>query len=174
MTPKRRWTIAVDFDGVIHRYSKGWRDGTIYDPPVEGAREALARIHARYEVVIFTTRVNPAMRGAETQLDRILAWLEDHAFRRGEHFDEITQVKPALAYIDDRAVRFTTWGATLDELAELHPLPLSAPGSHLASLRQPRAQVRLVLLVQMRKVVAGDEHVAQRPAFHPRIPVGVG
>jgi hypothetical protein len=124
MAPKRRRTIAVDFDGVIHRYSKGWQDGTIYDPPLEGAREALARIHARYEVVIFTTRVNPAIRGAEIQLDRILAWLEEHAFRRGEHFDEITHVKPpALDYIDDRAVRFTTWGATLDELAALYLLP---------------------------------------------------
>ena len=120
----QRRTMAVDFDGVIHRYSKGWRDGTIYDPPVEGAREALARLHRRYDLVIFTTRVNPALHGAETQMDRILAWLARHDFRRGEHFDEITHVKPpALAYIDDRAVRFTTWDATMDELATLFRVP---------------------------------------------------
>ena len=34
-------TIAVDFDGFIHKYSKGWHDGSIYDEPVEGAAEAL-------------------------------------------------------------------------------------------------------------------------------------
>lgn len=27
-------TIVFDFDGVIHRYSKGWQNGSIYDKPV--------------------------------------------------------------------------------------------------------------------------------------------
>lgn len=123
MSPKRRRTIAVDFDGVIHRYSKGWKDGSIYDPPVDGAREALARIHARYEVVIFTTRVNPDMRGSEVQMDRVLDWLESNGFHKGEHFDIITHVKPpALAYIDDRALHFTAWDQALDELSGRYPL----------------------------------------------------
>jgi len=34
-------TVAIDFDGVLHRYSEGWKDGQIYDEPVEGSREAL-------------------------------------------------------------------------------------------------------------------------------------
>ncbi|HEV2072777.1 MAG TPA: hypothetical protein VGR29_03960 [Thermomicrobiales bacterium] len=123
MSRERRRTIAVDFDGVIHRYSKGWSGGSIYDPPVEGAREALARIHVRYKIVIFTTRVNPQMHGAESQMDAVHAWLETHGFRRGQHFDEITHVKPpALAYIDDRAIRFTDWESTLDELGQLYRL----------------------------------------------------
>ena len=33
--------ICVDFDGVIHKNSKGFHDGTIYDDPVEGTKEAL-------------------------------------------------------------------------------------------------------------------------------------
>jgi hypothetical protein len=35
--PGKRRTVAVDFHGVAHRSSKGWLDGTVFDPPVEGA-----------------------------------------------------------------------------------------------------------------------------------------
>ena len=124
MRSERKRTIAVDFDGVIHRYSRGWSGGSIYDPPIQRAREALARIHAGYKVVIFTTRVNPDMSGSEQQMDAVLGWLDKQGFRVGEHFDEVTHVKPpALAYVDDRAIRFTDWDSTLDELAQLFRLP---------------------------------------------------
>lgn len=52
--------ICVDFDGVIHRYSKGWQDGAIYDPPMKGAKEELKRLVSKdYKVIIVTTRLNP-------------------------------------------------------------------------------------------------------------------
>jgi ribonucleotide monophosphatase NagD (HAD superfamily) len=121
---RKRYTIAVDFDGVIHRYGKGWNDGTIYDEPMPGAREALARIHRRYNVVILTTRVNPALHGGEEQLAGVEAWLEQHGFVRGEHYDEVTHEKvPALVYIDDRALHFDNWDQTLAELGERYRLP---------------------------------------------------
>jgi hypothetical protein len=44
MTAAYRPKVLVDFDGVIHRYSKGWGDGTVYDPPVAGARAALRKL----------------------------------------------------------------------------------------------------------------------------------
>lgn len=123
MPGKRRRTIAVDFDGVIHRYGKGWQDGSIYDEPIDGAREALARIHRRYQVVIFTTRVNPSMPGHDRQREAMDAWLSRRGFVRGEHYDEITHVKPpALAYIDDRALHFVDWEQALGELGDRHGL----------------------------------------------------
>lgn len=124
MAKRQKQTIAVDFDGVIHRYSRGWQDGTIYDPPVDGAREALERLHRRYKVVIFTTRVNPEMRGSNVQMDRVVDWLEENGFRKGVHFDEVTHVKPpAVVYIDDRALHFTSWDQALDEFGRRYWLP---------------------------------------------------
>lgn len=119
MARGRKQTIAVDFDGVIHQYSRGWQDGTIYDPPMPGAIEALERLHRRYRVVILTTRVNPDMPGGNEQLKRVIDWLEEQGFEEGVHFDEVTHAKPpAVVYIDDRALHFTSWDQTLDELVE--------------------------------------------------------
>ena len=100
-------TIAVDFDGVIHRYSRGWQDGRIYDEPVEGALEALAKLVANgYKVVIFTTRARDA-----AQIQAINDWLLER-MPNWDSFEsiEVTDRKPgAIAYIDDRAIRFTNW-----------------------------------------------------------------
>ena len=35
---------AVDFDGVIHKYSKGWVGGAIYDKPMPGALEIMEEL----------------------------------------------------------------------------------------------------------------------------------
>lgn len=49
-------TVAVDFDGVIHAYTKGWQNGEIYDPPMPGAFEALDQLMATHPVFIHTSR----------------------------------------------------------------------------------------------------------------------
>lgn len=101
-------TIAVDFDGVIHAYSKGWHDGTIYDPPVAGAAQTLRRLRqAGYHVLIYTTRASDrTIDGTfeEGQADQVAAYLNQH----GIPFDEIFRGEKPIyaAIIDDRAVRF--------------------------------------------------------------------
>lgn len=114
-------TVAVDFDGVIHAYSKGWQDGTIYDPPLPGALDGLRSLMERYAVFIHTTR----------EPMQVARWLHEHGFDCTpdpgglEFWNEvggpllITQRKlPAIAYIDDRAIRFESWGQALADLEE--------------------------------------------------------
>lgn len=108
----KKRVVAVDFDGVIHAYSKGWQDGAIYDVPVEGAQERLKLlVDWGYEVVIFTTRANPTINeDATLEIHKVTLWLADNGMYEGTHFHEITALKPvAGVYIDDRALRFTNW-----------------------------------------------------------------
>jgi hypothetical protein len=114
-------TVAIDFDGVIHRYSKGWQDGSAYDPPMENAKFSLSvLINAGHPVVIFSTR-DPV---------QIQAWFETHMpefrtqilepherFWNAVGIIGITRHKPAAyIYIDDRALHFQTWDLALAEL----------------------------------------------------------
>ena len=93
-------TISIDFDGVLHRYSKGFQDGVPYDPPIEGAVKAVERMMEKgYHVVVCTAR-DPANH------QDVYDWLEKWGFP----FLDVTNVKvPAYIYIDDRALRFTNW-----------------------------------------------------------------
>jgi 5'(3')-deoxyribonucleotidase len=89
--------ICIDFDGVIHKYSKGWQGGKIYDDPMPGAKEALEKLQKEYELVIFTTR---------KETSDVSMWMA----KNGLPNLAVTNEKlPAIAYIDDRAVRFTNW-----------------------------------------------------------------
>ena len=95
-------TIAIDFDGVIHEYSLGWGNGSIYDQPMPGTFAALQALKEKgYKIVVFSTR-------AKEQKDDITTWLK--CFDLAQYVDEVTHEKPrAFAYIDDRAIRFTNW-----------------------------------------------------------------
>lgn len=107
-------TVLVDFDGVIHTYSRGWHDGTAYDVPMAGARRALADMDADgYEVVIFSTRNG----------NDIADWLQ----RWGFPAYRVTNVKePAVAQIDDRAIRFADWEQAAAELRERYAIRQAA------------------------------------------------
>lgn len=109
-----RYTIAVDFDGVIHSYTTPWIDAeTIPDPPVDGAIDALNTLAEDFDVVIHTTR-GRSSDGREA----VAEYLRLHGFVK---FTEITHEKvPALLYIDDRAYRFT--GANWPTANEVHQM----------------------------------------------------
>ena len=49
--------LSVDFDGVIHSYSSGWKGPrTIPDPPVAGAFDFLTLALERFDVAIYSSR----------------------------------------------------------------------------------------------------------------------
>jgi hypothetical protein len=115
-------TVAVDFDGVIHAYSRGWQNGTIYEEPLPGAFDALRKLMDTYAVFVHTTR-DPkqvgrwikARSGIETAWFEILEDVPEFWNERGTLL--VTQRKlPAVAYIDDRGIRFESWAQALADL----------------------------------------------------------
>ena len=102
--------IASDFDGVIHTNSKGYHDGTIYDPPSFGTEDALKQLSKKYKIVIFTCKAKPdrPLINGKSGKELIEEWLLKYNLLHYIH--EITCEKPrAKYYIDDKAIHFTNW-----------------------------------------------------------------
>jgi len=112
--------LLIDFDGVISQYTNGWNDGKLVDDPMPGVKEAIDQLKQQgFEILIFTTRasklhnVNPT---AEQLVEDLRRWLDEHEIK----YDAITSEKiGALAYIDDKAIRFTNWPDVLKQVNEI-------------------------------------------------------
>lgn len=97
----------IDFDVTIHKYSKGYQDGTMYDDPFDGAKETIDWLKGMgFEIIIFTTRAskeNAEEMGGNhlKQIKNIENYLKDNQI----YFDRITSDKlHADFYIDDKAI----------------------------------------------------------------------
>ena len=118
-----RYTVAVDFDGVIHAYESPWvAPHVIPDMPVRGAIDWLHDTIQKFDVVIFTTR-GKTWRGRWAVRRRLrrfsgFRWF-DGAGSRGTENVVVTAVKPAaLVYVDDRAYRFD--GTNFPSASDVH------------------------------------------------------
>lgn len=121
--------ICVDFDGVIHSYTSGWKGADVIpDPPVEGALdwirnhlpipEAVSAMGPEYvgpEVVIYSARS-----GQSGGIKAMKAWFIKHGLHAGYIYDDILKFpkeKPAaFLTIDDRAICFDGRFPTSDEM----------------------------------------------------------
>lgn len=122
-------TIAVDFDGVIHTYDRGWADGSIYGKPMPDAFVAIEELMQRDAVFVHTTR----------NARQVARWIERESWhsidcttylprtwygRRKPFWNTrglllVTDRKlPATVYVDDRAHHFTDWPTTMVALGE--------------------------------------------------------
>lgn len=102
----RSRTLAVDFDGVIADYSRGFQGADVFGEPIEGAVAALQQLkHAGWRILIHTARpVTPAME----------IYLQRHAIP----YDGIEGKPLADIYLDDRARQFSGWERFLDEVSQ--------------------------------------------------------
>lgn len=112
-----RKPLSIDFDGVIHRFSRGYCQPEIYDEPMPGAHDALRRLLREYAVHILSAR------DAREVIKWCRARFPDLRFQlipksapdwQTEGVIGVTNIKlPAVAYIDDRGIRFRDWQDTL-------------------------------------------------------------
>lgn len=115
--PDELVNIGVDFDGVIHKNSKGYHDGTIYDEPVEGVREALQKLSEKYTVIVYTAkaRKDRGLVNGMSGTQMIWEWLKKHDLN--QYVSKVTAEKPrAVAYIDDKGIRFDNWDNVLSQI----------------------------------------------------------
>jgi len=115
--PDEQINIGIDFDGVIHKCSKGYYDGTIYDEPIEGSYEALEHLSKNYTIIINTCKAKPdrGLVNGKTGVVLVWEWLEKHDMAK--FVSKVTSEKPrAIAYIDDKAIKFTDWQQAIVEV----------------------------------------------------------
>lgn len=114
--------VAIDFDGVVHGNSKGFHDGTVYDPPIEGSVEAIKWFHSQgLDIVLFTAKVKPDRPLVDGKTGEELIWEWLAKYEINSYIKEITCEKPrAIVYIDDRGIRFESWSQTLKQFNEIY------------------------------------------------------
>lgn len=143
-------TLCLDFDGVIHSYSSGWKGTRVVpDPPVEGALEFLANAVNSWDVCILSSRsshfggrramkqwlIKQYVESAPT-FESTPDWLQQHIFAFADPWPDqvafdmkqlVNKIKfpkykpPAFVTIDDRAVTFKGTFPSLDKLDNFKP-----------------------------------------------------
>lgn len=98
----KRKILCVDFDGVLHSYTSGWKGADVVsDPPVPGAIEWLARAAERFNVCIYSSRSKEP--GGITAMQ---TWLIAHGCEFLDLLTFPTEKPAAFLTIDDRAICF--------------------------------------------------------------------
>jgi hypothetical protein len=126
-------TLCLDFDGVIHSYERGWRNGIIYGSAVPGFFDWAQRATEYFHLTIYSSR-SLTSNGQDSMRD----WLRLEADEWCKHQQAAPSVSAVLAWfafsvskpkafltIDDRAIQFrgdwTAWWLDPTKLLEFKP-----------------------------------------------------
>lgn len=129
--------LCIDFDGVIHKYSKGWQNGVIYDDVVDWFFQWASNADSIFELYVYSSRsktkegISPMIKWFREQWHK--HWMTEKSNadmvcniddeRRNVlffyRFDNVVfrlvlahEKPPAFLTIDDRGVRFDgDWNA---------------------------------------------------------------
>lgn len=128
--------LCLDFDGVIHSYTSGWKGATtIPDPPVPGAFEFIEQALEWFDVQIFSSRTGQwedrdsglqRVTGESAMMDWCLHWaIEKLGPIRGRgvfHSLSFPSRKPsAFVTLDDRALTFNGLWPSVETLRSFKP-----------------------------------------------------
>lgn len=105
--------LSLDFDGVLHRYSKGWQSGALYDPITDGFFEWAEEAVKTFKLVVFSSR-SKDIRNIDDMYEWYLSQLVKYEEATGRvvadevRYMDFVQHKPtAFLTIDDRGLTFT-------------------------------------------------------------------
>jgi len=109
-------TLVLDFDGVIHDYREGWKNGEIYGQVTDGFIEWAAEAKKFFRLMVFSSR-SDSHKGIQPMKDWLkLQIISNHWDRDGENkprldidiadFEFPIRKPAAFVTIDDRALTF--------------------------------------------------------------------
>ena len=97
--------LIIDIDGTICSEEKQFSRSMA--KPLDGAQEAISKLKNEGHTIIFYSSRNWA------EYEMTIDWLKRHSFP----FDQLILGKPqGDIWIDDRAVRFSSWESVLEKI----------------------------------------------------------
>jgi hypothetical protein len=118
----RKPILCLDFDGVCHSYTSGWKGAAVIpDPPVEGMWEFLEAAIDPFEVHIFSSRTNQDG-GRDAMFQWFLKWASTDR-QQGIAASLIfpKEKPPALVGLDDRVLTFAGKWPDVETLRNFKP-----------------------------------------------------